>query len=86
MSTKTHTPSELIHSTFAFLHSIPPNFIEVAWPEAVHGHFHRHLKYKYLNTCMKEGYASPTAIIKFYASLDAENSRIFLATMQKLMK
>ncbi len=86
MSTKTHTPAELIHSTFAFLYNFPPNFIETCWPKAVNRVFHTHLLYKYLDACKDEGYASPSAILKFYAQLDADNQAIFLSTMSKLMK
>lgn len=69
--------SDLLHAAFRMIHWIPVDIIDQVWPESEYGFLNGHFRSKYTGYCSKEGYASPNAILRFFAELDTTNSRLF---------
>ena len=66
---------DVINRTFVFIHNIPSNFIEEIWKDSPW--MADHLKAEFTGFCLKEGYASANAILKFFAALDESNTEKF---------
>ncbi len=77
-------PDVIIAQAFRFIHNIPMDIVDQAFPIEEFGWLNRHLNEKYQNYCRREGYASPKAVLNFFASLDAENTRVFCRTIAKI--
>lgn len=78
--------AKLIKSVFSFIHNIPIGIIDLAWPKDQYGWLNDHLNEKYKSFCIKEGYASPNAILSFFATLDSENAMIFCRKIDQIIK
>lgn len=76
----------LIKNVFSFIHNIPIGIIDLAWPKDKYGWLNDHLNEKYKSFCIKEGYASPNAILSFFATLDSENAMIFCRKIDQIIK
>jgi hypothetical protein len=69
--------SNLVQATFRMIYWMPADIIDQVWPEAEYGYLNGHFKSKYSGYCIKEGYASPNAILRFFSELDTSNTRLF---------
>ncbi len=74
-----------ISRVFELIHNIPANIIDQIWPCDEDKWINSHLKSKYWAYCSREGYASPNAVLSFFASLDSANKQRFCAFFAALI-
>ena len=67
--------TDIISRTFTFICNLPPDFIDAIWSD--NPMLADHLKAKFRGYCLKEGYASANAILKFFMNLDSGNTARF---------